>query len=222
MKRGASPPNRGTPFTNDYAPKDYNSWRQVAGYFDGDGAVYVSIKKFVLKIRLCFYDVWKPQLEAIRAFMISKGVKTRHLAVQRRKLGEVWYLTISDPVYVQAVIRKILPFYCKKRGDLLVALEYLDNKMTADEAIQKLNELIKDKRRSGYARKARIPYTRSEGILEGRRFGAAAGARAVTVMVPHSVQQEIRTDRREHRSSLRELQLKYGYTVHVIRRVLRN
>ncbi|MBI3023056.1 MAG: hypothetical protein HYY68_04915 [Thaumarchaeota archaeon] len=208
MKRREGPPNRGSPYANAYTPKDYNSWRQVAGYFDGDGAVYVSIKKFVLKIRLCFYDVWRPQLEAIRDFMISKGVKTRRLAVQRRKLGEVSYLTIGDPVYIQAVIRKILPFSCKKRGDLLVALEYLDNKVTADEAIQKLNELIKDNRRSGYVRKARIPYTRSEGILEGRRFGAAAGARAVMVRVPDSVQEEIRIDRREHRSSLRELHLK--------------
>lgn len=200
--------------------RGYNSWRQVAGYFDGDGAVYVSIKKYVLKIRLCFYDAWKPQLEGIKAFLETRGIRTRQLAVQRKKLGDVWYLTISDAINIRVIARKILPFLCKKRGDLLIALGYLDGKLTAEEAIAELNESVNDKRRSGYIRKATIPYTRSEGTILGRRQGAEAGASAVRVAVPLSLQERIRKDRMKRGSTLSELQLKYGYSIHVVRRIL--
>lgn len=66
-----------------YAPRSYNSWQQVAGYFDGDGAVYVSAKKFVLRIRLCFYDVGKHQLENIDQFLRSNGIVTNRMAAQK-------------------------------------------------------------------------------------------------------------------------------------------
>jgi hypothetical protein len=51
----------------------------------------------------------------------------------------------------------------QERGDLLVALNHLENKITAEEAITKPNESAKDKRRSGYIREAGIQYTRLEG-----------------------------------------------------------
>jgi len=108
---------------DEYAARSYTSWRQVAGYFDGDGAVYVSVKRFVLRVKLCFYDVWKPQLESVRDFLISKGISTNRLAAQDRPLTRVWYLTLSDTAHIRVVIQKIMPFTSKKRGDLLVALD---------------------------------------------------------------------------------------------------
>ena len=203
------------------APSAYRSWRQVAGYFDGDGAVYVSIRKYVLKVRLCFYDAWRPQLEAVKRFLENKRIRTRRLAVQRKTLGDVWYLTISDPPVIIKVIRGMLPFSCKKRGDLLVALRYLEERMTADDVVAKLNEFVRDRRRAGFIRRTRIPYTRSEGTLVGRRIAARAGAMAARVRVPSRIQARIVTDRTMRGLTLPELSSKYDCGIRVIRRILR-
>lgn len=176
----------------------------------------------MLRIKLCFYDVWKPQLRNIEDFLESKGAVTNHLAAQNRPPTLVWYLTLSNSAQINKVIRKMLPFASKKRGDLMVALEYLDDQITADEAILKLNQFVRDKRRSGYIRSVNIPHKRTEGALEGRRFGAAAGARTRLVEVPEYSQEAIRRDRAEKGISLRELQLRYGYSERVIRRILKS
>jgi hypothetical protein len=206
----------------DCVGRRYDSWRQVAGYFDGDGAVYVSVKRFVLRVKLCFYDVWKPQLEGLKAFFASKGISTNRLASQERPLTTVWYLTLSDMSSMKMVIRKILPFTAKKRGDLLVALDYLEDRITANEAIRALNRFVTDKRRSGFIRKVSIPYTRVQGILEGRRFGATVGSTARLVKVPASLLKAIRTDRAKRGTSVRKLHLRYGYSERIIRRILRS
>jgi len=205
---------------HDYSPRPYHSWRQLAGYFDGDGAVYISVRIFVLKIRLCFYDVWKPQLEAIKRFLEEKGIPTRRLAAQHKKYGDVWYLTVSDPIHIKTVIRRMLPLSCKKRGDMLVALNYLNNKVTAEEAIVKLNELVRDKRRSGFIRNVGIPYTREDGIAVGQRFAAEGAAKSKTIDVPMTTQTLIRSERAKPGVTLREVSLRFGYSVHVIRRIL--
>jgi len=146
-----------------------NLWRQVAGYFDGDGAVYVALCKFVLKIRLAFYDVWKPQIETTTQFFESRGIPTRRLSVQEKGETELWNLTFSEPTVMKLVIRKLLPFSCKKRGDLLVALNYLEDRITAREAVEKLNGLVLEKRRSGYIRRFDVDLTRSVGSRPGKR-----------------------------------------------------
>lgn len=204
------------------AARCYDSWRQVTGYFDGDGAVYVSGKMFVLRIKLCFYDVWKKQLENVGEFMRSKGVVANRLAAQRRPLTTVWYLTVANSRDIRVATRHILPFASKKRGDLLVAQDYLSDRITADEAILRLNEFVRDKRRSGYIRKVNIPYTHTEGILEGRRFGASVGARARLVSGPKSTRRAIRRDQAEFGISVSRLHTKYGYSPRIIQRILRD
>lgn len=198
----------------------YTPWQQVAGYFDGDGAVYVSAMRCVLKVRLCFYDVWKPQLDAVRNFVQTEGMRLRRLSIQRKRFGAVWYLTISDSNVVRTVIRRTSPFACKKKGDLLIALDYLDNRISADEAIARLNECVRSRRRSGHIRRARTPYTRSEGTLVGRRLGAREGAMAARVYVPPQIRKGILTSRKDGRT-LPDLQFEYGLGIRVIRRVLK-
>jgi hypothetical protein len=205
----------------DYSKRDYSSWRQIAGYFDGDGAVYVSIRTYTLRIRIAFYDVWRPQLDSIKIFLRRKGIQTRPLRGQHKGQTVLWALTIGNPPDVRRIVRRILPFSCKKRGDLLVALNYLENRITADEAIRKLNQFTIEKRRSGYLRESDIPFNRADGTAIGRHKAIKKAVGANTVYVPRQIQERIRFDSEKLGSSLKSLSLKYGYGVHVIRRVLK-
>ena len=54
----------------------YSSWRQVAGYFDGDGNVGLEIVKRVLHFRLRFVDTARPQVDSIKSFLDRNGIVT--------------------------------------------------------------------------------------------------------------------------------------------------
>jgi hypothetical protein len=57
----------------------YNGWRQVAGYFDGDGSVTVHIGKLTLDFGLQFTDNYHPQLEQLQYFLETHQVKTGNI-----------------------------------------------------------------------------------------------------------------------------------------------
>jgi len=56
--------------------KQYPSWEQVSGYFDGDGNVGVEVVKYVLKFKLRFSDTWKPQILTIKSLLNRHGIPT--------------------------------------------------------------------------------------------------------------------------------------------------
>lgn len=61
------------------ALEQYRSWRQVGGYFDGDGNVGLEVVKYVLRFKLRFSDTWRPQIETVQSFFHAKGIDTTSL-----------------------------------------------------------------------------------------------------------------------------------------------
>jgi len=71
----------------------------------------------------------------------------------------------------------MLPYAFKKEWDLYTAIDYLEDRITGDEAIRRLNVSIESGRREGLFRTVLMPFTKFEGIkisalIGGRRSSA--------------------------------------------------
>jgi ribosome-binding protein aMBF1 (putative translation factor) len=118
------------------------------------------------------------------------------------------------------VAKAMYPFCVKKANDLQIAIDYLEDKVTGDVAIERFNAEVKSGRRSGYIRQSSIPYTRSEGIRLWRLSNARRARAAYAVNVPEDVITKIKQDRNSDGMGYYRLAKKYGYSESVIRRIL--
>jgi DNA-binding CsgD family transcriptional regulator len=157
----------------------YSSWGQVAAYFDGDGSVSTRVRTFTLTFSLEFAESYLPQLLQIRDFLSSERIYTRPIKIQRRSEHITNYvLTVYTQQEVLLVCKKMLPFVFKKEWDLQTTVDYLEDRITGDEAIRRLNLSIESGRREGLVRKTSIPFRKTEGInmaalIGGRRSSAS-------------------------------------------------
>jgi hypothetical protein len=132
-----------------------------------------------LTFSLEFSESYLPQLVQIRDFLTTEGIPTRRIKTQRRMSGTAtnYVLTVNTKREVLLVCKRMLPFAFKKEWDLHTAMEYLENRITGDEAIRRLNASIASGRREGLVRTVAMPFTKSEGIrisalIGGRRSSA--------------------------------------------------
>ncbi len=206
---------------DDEATTWYSSWRQVAGYFDGDGNVGLEVVRHVIRLRIRFVDTWKPQIDSIWKFLRGRGISTSAVG---RDLKDVWQaayrLDITEINSVLRAAKAMLRFTVKKREDLRIAIAYLEGKMTGNEAIEAFNQEVREGRRRGKIRELSVPYTRDAGIKLAKLENATKARAAYAVNVTPEVQERIRRDRSVLRLSLVTLGNKYGYSVSVIRRIL--
>jgi len=201
--------------------EQYDSWEQVSGYFDGDGNVGVEVVRYILKFKLRFSDTWKPQIETIRAFLNRDSISTSAVWHERREGRlDAYRLEVSAVSGVLKAARAMLPFCVKKAEDLRILIEYMEGRLSGNDAIVRLNEEVKRGRRSGFLRDLTLPHTRPEGLRIKELTNASRARAAYAVSVTEPVQQEIRTDHRKRKLSFVKLSRKYGYSVSVIRRVL--
>ena len=114
----------------------------------------------------------------------------------------------------------MLEYTVKKREDLLIAIEYLEGKMTGNEAIRAFNGELRLGRRRGKIRDETLPFTRKEGLRLSKLENARKARAAYAVNVSPEVREQIVNDHRDFRLSMVRLSKKYGYSTHVIRRVL--
>ena len=156
----------------------YGSWGQVAGYFDGDGSVSVRVRTLSITFSLEFSESYLPRLTQVRDFLTAEGISTRPIRVQRGSgRASNYTLTVYTQREVLIVCKKMFPFTFKKEWDLLTAIEYLENRITGDEAIQRLNTSVTSGRREGLLRKSKMPFRKVEGVrlaalIGGRRSSA--------------------------------------------------
>ena len=157
----------------------YGSWKQVAAYFDGDGSVSIRVRTFTLTFSLEFSESYLPQLAQIREFLAAEGISTRPIKTQRRMSGQAtnYALTVYTQREVLLVCKRMLPYAFKKEWDLHTAIDYLEDRITGDEALRRLNVSIESGRREGLFRTVSMPFTKSEGIkisalIGGRRSSA--------------------------------------------------
>ena len=132
----------------------YRNWAQVAGYFDGDGLVYLNTSSTeVLQFALVWVDNCKEQLEQLRFFLISRGISTGRV---NRRIG-VFYLQIASPRCVLRACKLLLPYCFKKRTELHLVVDYYENKITGSQTIDGFNSVVRMGTRLGKIRTLRIP-----------------------------------------------------------------
>jgi hypothetical protein len=142
-----------------YREAGYEDWREVSGYFDGDGSTDYLPRKWVLHPTLSFADNFLPQLDMLNEFLVREGITTWRYC---RMLG-AWKLGIGRAESVRKTACSMLPFLSKKKDEVKAVVDYLENKITGTQFAEALNESVRIGNRTGSIRTVDIPYTRREG-----------------------------------------------------------
>jgi hypothetical protein len=127
---------------------------------------------------------------------------------------------VSAIAGVLAAAKAMLPFCVKKAGDLRTLIDYMEGRISGNEAIEEYNTEIKIGRRSGFLREPCIPCFRAEGLRRAKLENPRRARAAYAVDVSPAVQEQIRKDHAGGKLGHFRLSRKYGYSVSVIRRVL--
>ena len=200
----------------------YTSWRQVAGYFDGDGNVGLEIVKRVLHFRLRFVDTWRPQVDSIKSFLDRNGIVTGQVGCDnkndRHSVFRVEVAQIASVIKAAKAMRRLA---VKKAEDLRITIDYLEGRITGNEAVAAFNDEVVSGRRRGKHREAEIPYTREQGIRLSKLANAKKARAAHAVKVAIEIQEKIRNEHYKMKLGSIRLSKKYGYSQSVIRRILR-
>jgi hypothetical protein len=146
--------------------RGYQSWCQVAGYFDGDGTIYfsdTSNQPYKLSISLVFVDQSIDQIESVKNFLNGHGVNTSNIL--KRSDVDAYELAISQFRCVKRALSKMIPFLCKKEFEARAALDYYEGRITGNQLVAIFKIEVEAGRRERRPRKVAldIPYTRPEG-----------------------------------------------------------
>jgi len=151
----------------------YDSWRQVAGYFDGDGTIYfsdTSNRPYKLSISLVFVDQSFDQIRMIKEFLNQHGVRTSN--VLKRSDAGAYELAISQFASVRKALRRLAPFLHKKEIEAQAALDYYRGKITGNQLISVFSAEVEAGRRERKSRTVAldVPFTRPEGAKMMKRL----------------------------------------------------
>jgi hypothetical protein len=145
--------------------KEYNTWEQIAGYFDGDGSISISDlsnQPFKLGLSLAFTDASFEQISMIRDFFLGRGIQTSNVL---RTTQSAWMIAISrfDGVVRSLKVMSLLLF--KKANEADAAIDYYEGRITGNEFVETLRREVQAGRRERHPHKVAInvPYTYIEG-----------------------------------------------------------
>ena len=206
---------------------EYRSWKQVAGYFDGDGTIATSDtsnQPYKIGLSLVFVNQSIDQIANIRNFLRTHGIRTSNILKTFRNSANI--VAISEFRSVKTALRRMLPFLCKKSIEAKAALEYYDGRITGNELMLVIQQEVEAGRRERRMRTVIIdvPYTRAEGdrimrALHKARLRDAFGRYRAKVTPGDYAQ--IRMKHFEQGMRLRDLVKEYPqYARETIRRVL--
>jgi hypothetical protein len=157
----------------------YTDWKQVAGYFDGDGSPDFLVGRTVLYPNLDFVDNYRPHIMMVRRFLMSQGLSVHKTNYDK---GGAWKIGVAEEDSVRKMASEMLPFLSKKADEVKAILDYFDNKITGNQLAEAFNEKVKQGSRTGKIRVLDVPYTRAEG----QRLGKEARRRGITRSMNHS------------------------------------
>ena len=141
----------------------YSDWRQVAGYYDGDGGEEIKIGKFVLRFAITWTDTYLPQLQHIQTFLISEKLAPSKLRLGSSTLGrKAWHLSLWEKGGMLEACKHMLPFLDKKRIQVKTLLDYTENRITANDALRTFNLEHAKGKWAGNVRSLNMPWTRNE------------------------------------------------------------
>jgi hypothetical protein len=146
---------------------EYETWEQVAGYFDGDGTVATSDLSnlpYKLSLSLWFVDQSKDQISMVRGFLQKEGIRTSNVLKHFKQSANV--VAVSEWRSVVLMLRRMTPFLYKKANEATAALAYYEGRITGNELMTVLQQEVEAGRRERRPRKVviDIPYTLPQGL----------------------------------------------------------
>lgn len=138
----------------------YRSWRETAGYSDGDGGLLLTPETYTISLGLDWADTYRPQLEAVRRFLVGEGLKPERIYALG-KTNPVWHLRLSNQADLLEALTRLVPFLIKKKKQAEAVIGYLRDEITGEQLVEAFDEAIRVGTRSGYIRSLRMPHTQS-------------------------------------------------------------
>lgn len=206
---------------------EYGSWKQVAGYFDGDGTIAISDTSnmpYKLGLSLVFVDQSYDQIRMLQDFLKKRGIPTSNML--RTSKGTAWIIAIGSFNGVRECLRRMIPHLFKKAIEAQSALDYYEGKITGNDLFAVFQQEVEAGRRERHVRKVTIdvPYSYPVGDkamkqLRVLRLRDAFGRYRAKVLYEDF--QRIREAYFKGKTPLRELIKEYPqYSRTTIRRVL--
>jgi len=145
----------------------YHSWRQVAGYFDGDGNIGisdVSNRPYKISLSVVFTDQSIDQIANVRDFLRNNGVKTRNTL--KTSKGTANIVVVGGFESVKKILKAMLPYLCKKENEVKAVIDYFEDRITGNELMTILRQEVEAGRRERRPHQValNVPYTRSRGL----------------------------------------------------------
>ena len=115
---------------------EYDSWRQISGYFDGDGTIAISDmsnRPYKVSLSLVFVDQSVDQIRTVRDFLQRKGIRTSNI-LKHYKLS-AHLVAVSEFSSVSRMLRCMSPHLCKKANEAKAALDYYRGITTGNQLL---------------------------------------------------------------------------------------
>ena len=217
MKRGSCAV---TNFGNVTPNLSYSSWAALGGYFDGDGTVEELVGMFVVGVRLGFSDNWLEQIKAVRSFLASQGIKVGNPISRRRGVEHAWKLMACNKDAVLVMATMMLPHVVKKKAELQAVADYLEDRITGDEFVRRVNHEVEIGNKLGKLKVSNLPKTRTDGN-RARRIISLSRAREVNLIkVPNKIVEDIRIEYKSGWYSMRELSRRHSVAIWLVHRIV--
>ena len=205
----------------------YDSWQQVAGYFDGDGTIVISDtsnQPYKPSLSLVLADQSAEQTLMLKDFFRSHGVKTSNVLKTSKATAHM--IAVSRFGSVLAALKAMLPYLFKKSNEARAAIGYYEGRIQGNDLAAVFKDEVKTGRRENRNRKVVIdaPFTYPDGdaMMKARRKERIRAAIARTrAKVSRKDYEAIRADHFKFGRSLSELAELYPqYARETIRRIL--
>ena len=154
--------------------KLYRSWKQAAGYFDGDGSIYfadTSNQPYKLSLGLIFVDKSLGQIQMLKEFLNRNGIITSNIL--KASAGTAYMIAMGSFEQVLRAMKALLPHLHKKENEIRAAIDYYEGRITGNQLSLVFNQEIEAGRRERHPHKVKIdvPYTYPEGdaLMKARR-----------------------------------------------------
>lgn len=152
----------------------YNSWKEVAGYFDGDGNFSISDlsnQPFKLGLQVIFTDQSSEQISMLRAFFVKRGIRPSN--VLKTSMGTASMIAIGAFAGVLAATRSMLPYLFKKANEARAVIDYYEGRISGNGLVAIFQREVAEGRRErrNHTVKIDVPYTYPKGdsLMKARR-----------------------------------------------------
>lgn len=192
----------------------YESWDQVTGYFDGDGTTILTLTMFTVVPSLDWADSYRPQLEAVRDFLLRQGLRpTKSFPCGQPK--PVGHLRLYEKGGLLTAALAMLPRLVKKRDQIQAMIDYVQDRTSGQALVEAFNQATRTGTRSGFLRTIEMPYTHSQGLAHAREL--VHGGKRVSNILTEQVLADVR-ERRHGGETLWDISFIYGVSRSAIRR----